>query len=113
MIPRNIGFSSVSRIPMGTIDPKGELTQSFFFSFFFFLDNDRFFPIAGYLDRDRGGGEKSPISLDGEEGEDPVPLARDKGRLSVNLRVFFVRVREDLPVCVCVRVCEKETHRAI
>lgn len=110
MIPRNIGFSSVSRIPMGTIDPKGELTQSFFFSFFFFLDNDRFFPIAGYLDRDRGGGEKSPISLDGEEGEDPVPLARDKGRLSVNLRVFFVRVREDLP---CVRACEKETHRAI
>lgn len=86
---------------MGTIDPKGELTQSFFFSFFFFLDNDRFFPIAGYLDRDRGGGEKSPISLDGEEGEDPVPLARDKGRLSVNLRVFFVRGGSS--VCACVR----------
>ena len=47
---------------------------------FLFSDNDRFFPIAGYLDRDRGGGEKSPISFGGEEGEDPVPLARDKGR---------------------------------
>lgn len=94
----------------GNDRPERRINPILFFFFFFFLDNDRFFPIAGYLDRDRGGGEKSPISLDGEEGEDPVPLARDKGRLSVNLRVFFVRVREDLP---CVRACEKETHRAI